>query len=50
MKKRNIISNRSRPSNNSRRRLMLKRVHQRVLLRRQQFHQSEMFEQIPEVS
>ena len=43
MRKRNIFRNSNRLHSNNRRRLMLKRVHQKVLLRRQQYQQSEMF-------
>ena len=39
---------RLRLTNNNRRRVMLKRVHQKVLARRQQFLQQEMFNNIAE--
>lgn len=48
MKKRNLYANRGKLRNNTRRRLLLKRVHQKVLLRRQQFLQSEMFDDMAE--
>lgn len=44
MKKRNTPTNRTRHANGNRRRLMLKRVHQKVLLRRQQYQQAGMNE------
>lgn len=50
MRKRNIFNSRIRLNSNSRRRLMLKRVHQKVLLRRQQYQQSEMFSDIAQAS
>lgn len=46
MKKRNQPTNRTRVGNGNRRRLMLKRVHQKVLVRRQHYQQQEMCEDI----
>lgn len=48
MRKRHTLSNRTRLNSNNRRRLMLKRVHQKVLLRRQQFQQTGMFAEMAE--
>lgn len=44
MKRRNLLSRKSRSTNGNRRRLMLKRLHQKVLLRRQQFQQFDLQE------
>lgn len=48
MKRSKSPSARLRLTNNNRRRVMLKRVHQKVLARRQQFLQQEMFNNIAE--
>ena len=48
MRKRNIFKSNTRLHSNNRRRLMLKRVHQKVLLRRQQYQQCEMFSDMAE--
>lgn len=48
MRKRNVFTNRAKLANGNRRRLMLKRVHQKVLLRRQQFQQIDMFDSMVE--
>lgn len=48
MRKRNVLNNKGRFNSNNRRRMMLKRVHQKVLLRRQQFQQNEMIHEMAE--
>lgn len=48
MRKNNMPSSRLRMANNNRRRQMLKRVHQKVLTRRQQFLQQELFGEFAE--
>ncbi|GAC15159.1 hypothetical protein [Aliiglaciecola lipolytica] len=50
MRKRNTFSRKLKPSNGSRRRLMLKRLHQKVLLRRQQYQQFDLQESFAEAS
>ncbi len=50
MKKRNVFSRKTRLNNNSKRRLLLKRVHQKVMIRRQQFQQTELLESFSEAS
>ncbi|MBJ2135996.1 hypothetical protein JEU11_05990 [Paraglaciecola chathamensis] len=42
MKKRATINNRSRVANTSRRRQLLKRVHSKVIIRRQQYQMTEL--------
>ncbi|WP_343859762.1 hypothetical protein [Aliiglaciecola litoralis] len=49
MRKRTTVSRRTLISNGNKRRLMLKRVHKKVLLRRQQYHQFDLQEQCTEV-
>lgn len=44
MRKRNTLNRKMKPTNGSRRRLMLKKVHQKVLDRRQQFQQFDLQE------
>lgn len=44
MRKRNVFSNRSNVAAKNRRRLMLKRLHQKVILRRQQYQQHELLQ------
>ena len=48
MKRTKSPSARMRLTNNNKRRLMLKRVHQKVLNRRQQYLQQEMFNNLAE--
>lgn len=48
MKKRNTLSNRRSLSSNSRRRQLLKRVHQKVIARRQHFQINELNENLAE--
>ncbi|MCF2949984.1 hypothetical protein L0668_17835 [Paraglaciecola aquimarina] len=48
MKKRTTISNRRSLSSNSRRRQLLKRVHQKVVSRRQSFQVTELNEDLAE--
>lgn len=50
MRKRTYAINKSRLQNNGRRRQLLKRVHQKILLRRQQFQIMELNESVKEVS
>ncbi|GAB5380794.1 MAG: hypothetical protein Alis3KO_21810 [Aliiglaciecola sp.] len=50
MKRRNLLSRKGRAANGNRRRLMLKRLHQKVLLRRQQFQQFDMQDTFAEAS
>ncbi|WJG10529.1 hypothetical protein [Aliiglaciecola sp. LCG003] len=50
MKKRNVFSQRNRLNNGSRRRLMVKRLHQKVILRRQQYLQFDAQELFAEAS
>lgn len=46
MKKRNITINRNRLGSNSRRRQLLKRVHQKIITRRQNFQTIEATEEL----
>ena len=48
MKRRNLLGPQRRFASGNRRRLLLKRVHQKVLLRRQQFQQADMFDNLSE--
>lgn len=48
MRRKNMPSARLRLTNNNRRRQMLKRVHQKVLTRRQHFMQQELFGEFAE--
>ncbi|GAB2689715.1 hypothetical protein [Aliiglaciecola aliphaticivorans] len=50
MRKRNTFTRKVKPNNSSRRRLMLKKVHQRVLVRRQNFQQFDLQESFAEAS
>lgn len=50
MKKRNVFSRNARLNNGSKRRLLVKRLHQKVITRRQQFQQSELIESYSEAS
>ena len=50
MKKRTTFINRNRLCSNSRRRQLLKRVHQKVTSRRQSFQIIEAIEKLPQVS
>lgn len=48
MRKRNVFNNRTKVASGNRRRLMLKRLHQKVILRRQQYQQVELLEELEE--
>ncbi|MCV2885534.1 hypothetical protein OE749_12590 [Aestuariibacter sp. AA17] len=48
MRKRRTYTARPKLGSNTRRRLMLKRLHQKVIQRRKQFQQSTMLEEIAE--
>ncbi|MBU2877895.1 MULTISPECIES: hypothetical protein [Alteromonadaceae] len=50
MRKRNTLNRKMKPGNSSRRRLMLKKVHQKVLVRRQNFQQFDLQETFAEAS
>ena len=50
MKKRNVFSKKIKLNNNNKRRLLVKRAHQKVMERRQQFQQIEMLDAYSEAS